>query len=74
MQYHLHIKKGFMPEIQARFDMQQRSPFFCTVAIPEWTTRRRQVSRIDTTDAFLSAHKRAVRKETLRSEQQWPWA
>lgn len=27
MQYHLHIKKGFMPEIQALIEMQQRSPF-----------------------------------------------
>lgn len=27
MQYHLHIKKGFMPEMQARIDIQQRSLF-----------------------------------------------
>jgi hypothetical protein len=31
-------------------------------------------ARIDTAHDFLTAHKRAVRKETLRSEQQWPWA
>ncbi|MEU5635891.1 hypothetical protein ACH47C_19390 [Streptomyces rishiriensis] len=27
MQYHLRIEKGFMPEIQARIDMQKRSTF-----------------------------------------------
>lgn len=73
MQYHLHIKKSFMPETQARI-VCSRDPHFCAAADPGWTTRRSQVSRIDTADDFLSAHKGAVRKETLRSEQQWPWA
>ncbi|GAA3151458.1 hypothetical protein GCM10010521_43830 [Streptomyces rameus] len=30
-------------------------------------------TRIDTAHDFLTTHKRAFRKETLRSGQQWPW-